>query len=99
MNKKAVFITQDGKLVDVLDVKTITEVDDFNKLVRDAETNRQSILERKNKEEQVKQNLLNKRLEKLELGLNLASLEIELLRGQITEEEYEERKNKLCGTK
>lgn len=97
--KKVIFLTSNGKIIDVLDVKTVDSYEDYKKLVDEAKLNKKELEAQKENERIKKETDLNNRIEELYHNVQLANLEISLLRGKITEEEYNERMEELCGTK
>lgn len=89
MKKEVVFIIEESKIVDVLDVKTIVSNEQFGKFLKEAQENKKAIEERKTKLHNDQQTKLNEKLQKMENSIGLLTLEVSLLRGRITEEEYQ----------
>lgn len=99
MNKKAILIKENDVVVDVIGISTFTDPADFIKKVEEAKQNKERIEHEKEVNKQMHEDALHNRLSRLESSLEQAHLEIDLLRGRITDEEYEERMQQLCGTK
>ena len=91
MNKKVVVIHRENQPVEVLEVKTFTDLDDFREFCKIAELNRKAQEEKKAEEQRKKDQLISDALGYLSDKLDRANLEIDLLRGRISNEEYEER--------
>ena len=99
MNKKVVVVHEDGKIVDVLEVRTFTDPEDYNTFIKLAKFNREELKKEREEELQKIRNELKEKTDEFSKCLGMHKLEIDLLRGRIDDEEYEERMNELCGTK
>lgn len=91
MNKKAIVITENGLITEVLELKTFTDELDFAKICKEAKENKAKLEAEKKAVEQWNQNALNETLKCLERKVHNQELEIKLLKGEIDESEYYER--------
>ena len=100
MNKKAVVITTNGIITDVIEVKTFVTPEEYLSFVKKAKENKAKLEQQRLESESAYKKSVEDQFGEIIKGLNFLSLEVDLLRGKITEEEYEERKQELlCGTK
>lgn len=99
MNKKVIFVVDDDKLVDVLDVKTVESYEKFTELVNEAKQNKKLLKDKRDADKKAERDEFVRVVGFLDNRVSLLELEISLLKGEINDEEYEERKNELCGTK
>lgn len=100
MNKKAVVITTNGVITDVIEVKTFVTPEEYINFVKKAKENKAKLEQERLEAEEAKENKIKEDIKDLEYFYKMLWLDVKLLRGEITEEEYEERKQKiLCGTK
>lgn len=100
MNKKAVVITTNGVITDVIEVKTFVTPEEYITFVKKAKENKAKLEQERLEAENEYKKAVKNELAECRTLIWLLSLEVDLLRGKITEEEYEERKKELlCGTK
>lgn len=100
MNKKAVVITTNGVITDVIEVKTFVAPEEYLTFVKKAKENKAKLEQERLEAEEAKENKIKEDIKDLEYFYKMLWLDVKLLRGEITEEEYEERKKELlCGTK
>ena len=100
MNKKAVVITTNGVITDVIEVKTFVTPEEYLSFVKKAKENKAKLEQERLETESAYKKSVDDQFGEIIKGFNFLSLEVDLLRGKITEEEYEERKQELlCGTK
>lgn len=92
MNRKVIFIVENGDLVDILDVKTIVSPEEYAKLVKTAKENKERHIVESASLKSEKEIAEKKIVEDLRKDINLLKLEVSLLRGEITDEEYEKEK-------
>lgn len=85
MIKQVVIIYQNGKPVELCDIKTFQNTNDFLKFKEEVEFNK-TLLDQENERKE-------KKILELEKRIKLLELEAKYNRGEITEKEYEE----LCG--
>lgn len=95
MIKKAVLLTLDGKIIDVLDVLTFNNEEQYNKYKVEAQDNKESYLKEQKKEKKEFESVVNHNFIELNLKNKLLELEIKLLKGDIDEEIYIEKKAQL----
>lgn len=97
MNKKVIILHDEKSKcpIKVLEVKTFTDYEDYQKFVELANENYERITAEREAKKLAKEDALNERLERYERAVAELSLEVDLLRGRITEEEYNERMSQL----
>lgn len=100
MNKKAVVITTNGVITDVIEVKTFVTPEEYIDFIKKAKENKAKLEQERLEAENEYKEAVKNELAECRTSILLNALDIDLLRGKITEEEYEERKQEiLCGTK
>ena len=97
--KKAVVITTNGVITDVIEVKTFVTPNEYIAFVKKAQENKAKLEQERKEAEDAYKKDIEYRFNRLCKDLVLANLEIDLLRGRITEEQYEERKQALWNGK
>ena len=99
MNKQVIIIYRDNKPVQVCEVRTFVNPKDYEEMCKIAKENFEKQENERLAEEHDFRVKVENELFKQQKTIELLTLEVGLLRGKITEEEYEERKQELCGTK
>ena len=99
MNKQVIIIYRDNKPVQVCEVRTFVNPKDYEEMCKVAKENFEKQENKRLAEERDFRVKVKNELFEQHKTIELLSLEVYLLRGKITEEEYEERKQELCGTK
>ena len=99
MNKQVIIIYNENQPVQVCEVRTFVNPKDYEEMCKVAKENFEKQENERLAEERDYRSKVEKELLKQQKTIELLTLEIDLLRGKITEEEYEERKQELCGTK
>ena len=93
--KKAILIYLNGILVEATEVKTFEDNKEFVSLHNKAEDNKLKLLANREKERKALTDLIALHDTKHNLQCELLKLEIKLLKGEIDEEIYFERKSEL----
>lgn len=93
--KKAILIYLNGILIEATEVKTFEDNKEFISLHNKAEENKIKLLADKEKEKKALTNLIALNDAKHNLQCELLKLEIKLLKGEIDDEVYFERKSEL----
>ena len=91
MNKKVIVLCKHNMPVEVLELKTFTDYKEYQEYLDAVKENALNVAEHEYEEEQRKQTETNNRFVALEIRAEKLELEVDLLRGRITEEEYNER--------
>lgn len=95
MNKKVIILKEDGKIVDVCEVVTFTDFAEYKKVVDEAKKNKEEIEKAKAESQAHRDKVIDGSIVDLQDNLIARGWEIDMLRGKITEEEYERRVNEL----
>ena len=90
MNKKAIVIVEDGLITKVLELKTFTSELDFKKICDTAAQNERAHSEALRKQTELKDAFHKANSHKQDLLISYLTNEIKLLKGEISDEEYEE---------
>ena len=99
MNKQAIIIYRDNKPVQVCNVVSFVDLKNYEEICKVANENFEKQENERLAEERAFRVKVENELFKQQKTIELLTLEVDLLRGKITEEEYEGRKQELCGTK
>lgn len=99
MNKQVIIIYNENQPVQVCEVRTFVNPKDYEEMCKIAKENFEEQENERLAEERAFRVKVENELFKQEKTIELLTLEVDLLRGKITEEEYEGRKQELCGTK
>ena len=99
MNKQVIIIYRDNKPVQVCEIKSFVDPKHYEEMCKVAKENFEKQENERLAEERAFRVKVENELFKQQKTIELLTLEVDLLRGKITEEEYEERKQELCGTK
>ena len=95
MNKKAIVIYLNGELLDVCEVKSFTDENEYSKLVKTAKENKEKLLKQYKKDLERNKNINELETARLNKKNELLNVEIKLLKGEIDEDVYYERKDEL----
>ena len=95
MDKKVIILLEDGKMVDILDVKNYTDSNLLHQHVLIAKKNKEEHEFIKAKSEHLKSEFVKTRLDMADLKSSALFNEIQLLKGEIDENEYQKLDEEL----